>query len=219
MNIDTTLLAYGIVSGMFISVIFMHLAKRSSWAIELYTIQSILIVLLLATALIHEFSWLLVIATLVIFIVKVIIAPLFFTQLIRRHEVKFSASTYLNGPMTIVALAMFTAFTHARFFQPLTILIPIHADAILLTVSMMLISVFLIINRKGALSQMVGILSLENAIVAFAAVTGLEQTPSLQLGVVFDIFIWINIATVFANMIYLKFGSLDVSSMTHLTEE
>jgi len=219
MNPDTSLIAYASVAGMFASVILMHLMKRSSLTVWLYTLQSLLVVVLLTSALLKEFSWLLVLATLAMGGVKVIIAPKFFTELIRKHEVRFSASTYVNGPVTLAALAGLTAFTHAQFFRALTQLNSAQSDAILLSVSMMLISMFLIINRKGALSQMIGILSLENAIVAFATVTGLEQTPALQLGVVFDIFIWITIATVFASMIYQKFGSLDVSKLTHLTED
>ncbi len=210
---------FGSVAGIYASVVLLHLSKRSSWAVGLYTLQSFLVVVLLSGSLLTSFSPLLAIAILAVFFVKVVIAPKFFYQLIRRHEVMFSASTYVNGPMTLLAVAGLTAFTHAKYFQPLTTLSPAHADAILLTFSSMLLSVFLIINKKGALSQMVGILSLENAIVAFTAVTGLEQTPALEIGIVFDIFIWITIATVFASMIYQKFGSLDVANLTHLKEE
>ncbi len=207
------------VGGMFLSVIFMHLTKRSSWAVNFYAVQSLLVVLLLAGSVTREFSWLLVVATIAVFVVKVGVAPRFFSQLIKQHEVKFSASTYLSGPMTLIALAGLTAFAHARYFLPLTTLAPTQSNTILLTFSLMLISLFLIINRKGALSQMAGILSLENAIVAFAAVSGLEQTPALQLGIVFDIFIWIIIATVFAGKMHQKFGTLDVSNLRDHTEE
>lgn len=219
MNTSLSQIIFGSVAGIYASIVLLHLSKRSAWAVGLYTFQSLLVVVLLSSALVSNFSVLLCIAVLAVLIVKVFVAPRFFYQLIQRHEVMFSASTYLNGPLTLIATALLTAFTRAQYFQPLTTLSPSNADAILLTFSTMLLSVFLIINRKGALSQMVGILSLENAIVAFAAVTGLEQTPALEIGVVFDIFIWIMIATVFASMIYQKFGSLDVASLTHLTEE
>ena len=94
-----------------------------------------------------------------------------------------------------------------------------NEHTLLLAVAMMLISVFLIINRKGALSQMIGVLSLENGIVSFACLAGLEQTPGLQLGIIFDILVWVIIATVFASMVYKQYGSLDVTAMTHLKEE
>jgi len=74
-------------------------------------------------------------------------------------------------------------------------------NLLLLSVATIMISLFLIINRKGALSQMLGILSLENGIVSFALFAGLEQNPGLQLGITFNILIWIIIATVFISMI------------------
>jgi len=65
---------------------------------------------------------------------------------------------------------------------------------------------------------MLGILSLENGIVSFALFAGLEQNPGLQLGITFDVLIWIIIASVFISMIYRQFGSLDVTTMKKLTE-
>ena len=121
--------------------------------------------------------------------------------------------------MTLIVLALLTAFSYSHFFGPLAILAPDKENALSLAIAMVLISIFLIINRKGALSQMVGILSLENAIVSFAYVAGLETTAGLQVGILFDIFIWVVIATVFASMIYRHFGSLNVSILKHLKEE
>jgi len=68
------------------------------------------------------------------------------------------------------------------------------------------------------LSQIIGILSLENTIVAFTIFAGLEQSASLQIGIIFDIFVWLIIATVFVSMIYKHFGSLDVTSMKTLKD-
>lgn len=204
---------------IFASVIFMHLSKKSSSVIALYVLQSLIIAMLLFRSSFQEASWSLFWVALVVFTVKVIVSPYFFQRLISKNQLKFTASTYLNGPMTLVTLALLTGVTYSRFFQPLTVLSRQNEHTLLLAVAMMLISVFLIINRKGALSQMIGVLSLENGIVSFACLAGLEQTPGLQLGIIFDILVWVIIATVFASMVYKQYGSLDVTAMTHLREE
>lgn len=204
---------------LFASVIFMHLSKKSSSVIALYVLQSLIIAMLLFGSSFQEASWSLFLVALVVFTVKVVVSPYFFHKLIRENQLKFTASTYLNGPMTLVTLALLTGVTYSRFFKPLTILSRQNENTLLLAVAMMLISVFLIINRKGALSQMIGVLSLENGIVSFACLAGLEQTPGLQLGIIFDILVWVIIATVFASMVYQQYGSLDVTAMTHLKEE
>ncbi len=147
------------------------------------------------------------------FLVKVVVPTYFFFGLIQKYRLRFSVSTYLNGPLTLIALALLTAFSYSKFFRPLTVLAPQGGRALLLAVAMMFVATFLIINRKGVLSQMAGVLSLENAIVSFAYVANLEATAGPQIGILFVILVWVAIATVFTSMIYEHFGSLDTSAM------
>ena len=196
----------------------MHLAKKNFAVVSFYAAQSLIVAFALFYSSLMEGSLLLMAVTMVTFLVKVIIAPYFFFTLIKKHQIPFSVSSYLNTPTTLVVLALLTAFSSSHFLRPLTILAPDNGNALLLAVGMMFVSIFLIINRKGVLSQMVGILSLENAIVSFAYTAGLEATAGPQVGILFDLLVWIVIATVFASMIYQHFGSLDASAMQHLTE-
>ena len=203
---------------IFASAVFLHLTKKNSSAVRLYIAQSSAISLLLLLPAIEESSPLLVIAIIATITVKLFIAPYFFFGLIRKHRLKYSVSTYLNTPITVLIIAALVAFTRTDVFSPLAQLAIEGRNLLLLSVATIMISLFLIINRKGALSQMLGILSLENGIVSFALFAGLEQNPGLQLGITFNILIWIIIATVFISMIYRQFGSLDVTTMKKLTE-
>ena len=203
---------------IFASAVFLHLTKKNSSAVRLYIAQSSAISLLLLLPAIEESSPLLVIAIIATITVKLFIAPYFFFGLIRKHRLKYSVSTYLNTPITVLIIAALVAFTRTDVFSPLAQLAVEGRNLLLLSVATIMISLFLIINRKGALSQMLGILSLENGIVSFALFAGLEQNPGLQLGITFNILIWIIIATVFISMIYRQFGSLDVTTMKKLTE-
>ena len=204
---------------LFISVIFMHLTKKNYTIIFLYAFQSCIIAIALFYSSLNEGSLSLVAVSVLTFLVKVIIAPYFFLQLMKKYQLQFSVSTYLNGPATLIVLALLTAFSYSHFFKPLNILAPLNEKSLLFALAMIFISIFLIINRKGVFSQMIGILSLENAIVSFAYITGLEVTAGSQVGILFDIFIWVIIAKVFASMIYEHFGSEDTSIMRHLKEK
>ena len=203
---------------VFTSAVFMHLTKRNRSLIILYIFQSALVTFSLFTFSFQEPSLLLILATLLTFSVKAVIAPVFFFRLITRYGLKFSASAYLSTPLTLIALAAITVLTRSYLFFPLATLAPSNENILLLSIATILISLFLIINRKGVLSQVVGILSLENGIVSFASFAHLEQSPGLQLGITFDILMWIAIAGIFTSMIYRHFGSFDVSSMQRLKE-
>ncbi|OIO19560.1 MAG: hypothetical protein COY69_01695 [Candidatus Magasanikbacteria bacterium CG_4_10_14_0_8_um_filter_32_14] len=203
---------------LFLSIFYLHLAKKNFGAVIAYSIQSLIITLILFTSFLETNSFFLLFVVLVTLVIKVILASVFFFRLIQKHKLTFSVSTYLNLPLTLIVLAGFTAIAHSQKFLSLTNIIPAHQALLSLALSAIFISLFLVINRKDALSQAVGILSLENSIVAFAIFAGLEQSPMLQFGIIFDIFIWLVISTVFISMIYRHFGSLDTSTMKHLKD-
>jgi len=202
----------------FLMIVFLHVTKKNTDAIIAFGSQSLVIVVLLFNSFLKTDNLSLLFIVLLTLIVKVILAPIFFSTLIKKHELPFSVNTYLNTPVTLGIIAIVTAVAHSKKFLSLTTIIPDHQILLSLALSMILLSFFLIVNHKGALAQIIGILSLENSIVAFTLFAGLEQSIALQLGIIFDIFVWLIISTVFVSMIYKHFRSLDVTSMAHLKD-
>lgn len=203
---------------IFVSAVLQHLVKKNRTAVSLYVLQSSALALLLLISILDDSSVMALVAVLVTFVAKVLLAPYFLTRLIRTNQLRFSSTTYLNGPQTLLVLALIVALCFSRYFTPLANLSPESPTLVLLTIATLFTSLFLLVNKKGALSQMLGILSVENSIVAFALFTGLEQSPALELGITFDIVVWVVVATVFISMLYRQFGSLDVTTMTRLTD-
>lgn len=202
---------------IFLASVFLNIAKANSTAISLYALQSFAVSAILFLSYLEHKQGLFLLVILVTVAIKVIAAPSFFSNLIKKHQIKFSANTYLSTPLTLLVVTALTVTAYSsNVFSTITSIMSDNSRLIGLSLAIILISIFLIINRKGVISQMIGVLSLENGIVCFANFSGLEQNPSLQIGIIFDIFIWIAIATVFASMIYNKFGSLDTTDMNIL---
>lgn len=201
---------------IFLSVILMHLFKNNVYVVYLYVIESLMISLLLIYSAVSDSQNALLAVAILVFVVKVIIAPRFFLRLIKKLNLTRPAKSYLSLPVTLIVLTAITVATHSKTFNALTSLSPLNEKALLISFSAIFTSLFLIINRKGAFSQMIGVLSIENAIVAFIFAAGLSQGPGLELGVLFDIFVWIVIATFFITNIYKKFETLNVTVMTNL---
>jgi hydrogenase-4 component E len=208
------------ISGVliFVSIVFMHLTKKNSSIIYLYATQSLVLTLPLFAFAVIQRSLLLFSVAAITVIVKVIIAPRFFSRLIQKHDLVFSVSMYLSAPLSLVVIALFAMGANIPAVQPYFRLTGAHEHALSLMTAAMFVSLFLIINRKGALSQIVGVLSLENSITAAALLAGLEQSSGFQIGLLFEILIWIVIATIFISMLHKHFGSLDVATMRHLQE-
>lgn len=203
---------------MFLSIVFLHISKKNYEAAIAYGIQSLAVVLILFNSFRETGDVLLLVIALLTLVVKVILAPTFFTRLIKKHALNFSVNTYLNISLTLITIVVLTAIAHSAKLSPLTAIIPEHQALLAMALSVMLLALFLIVNRQGALSQIIGILSFENAIVAFTIFAGLEQSAALQFGIIFDIVIWIIIATTFVSMLYKHFGTLNVTSIKNLKE-
>ncbi len=207
-----------LLSIFFLTIVYLHVVKKNFDAAAMYSVQSFVIVLLWLNAYLETREMSLLLVAILVCIVKVILAPAFFIRLMQRHQVKFSASTYLNTPLTLISISLLTAVAYSSVLRPLTSIVPAHQTLLSIALASMFIALFLTINRKGALSQIIGILSLENSIVAFALFAGLEQSFALQVGVLFTVSVWIIIATIFISMLYRHFGSFDVTEMNQLQD-
>jgi hydrogenase-4 membrane subunit HyfE len=203
----------------FLTAIMMHLAHRNRTMIHLYAVQSVAVAALLCVAGFASGEQSLVWVSVITFGIKAVAVPIFFSRLLRRFGTQASATSYLSTPMTLAALMMLVLFAYSRVFLPLATLMPQALGSISFNLAIIFASIFLMINRKGAFTQMIGVLSLENGIVLLAALIGIEQPIALEIGIIFDMTIWIAIGSAFIGMIHRQFGSLDTDELRHLTEE
>lgn len=201
-----------------LTVVFINISKKNSETIIAYGIQSLAIVFILLNLYLETKEVGILIIVILVLLIKVVASILFFNKLIHRHELRFTIRTYCNVPLTFTIVAFLILLAYSSKFIVLTSLIPANQSLISASLAFLFISLFLIVNSKGALSQIFGVLSLDNSIVALAVFTGLEQSLSVQVGILFDLFVWMTIAVIFVSMIYRHLGSLDVTSMKNLTE-
>ncbi|HLD21946.1 MAG TPA: hypothetical protein VJB65_03535 [Patescibacteria group bacterium] len=205
----------------FLMVVFMHIVRKNTSFIFLYGLQSAVLTIFLVILAIDKASLELFFIAAVTCLVKVVLAPWFFYRVIARNRLHLStASAYLNIPLTLIVLVVLSLIAYSDSLNVVWHYLPSAvASVVPLNITVILASFFLVINRKGALSQIIGILSLENGIVFLSSFLGLEQSFALELGVIFDIFVWIIIAAVFVSMVYRQFESISITKMKHLIEE
>lgn len=219
MTLDGTLAQF-CMAVLALSTVALHVARKNRNEAFMYGLQSLSVVGLLVASVVGASSVsvpLLIIVALT-FLVKVVLAPIFFVRLVNRHELKFAASTYANVPETLAVIVGILVLAGSSLFTPLTSIVPGNQEFLVIALAVMLGSILLMVNRKGALSQVVGVLSLENSIVAFAILAGLEQSAALQAGVIFDVSVWVIVAVTMVSLVYRHHGSLDISKMKKLRD-
>jgi hydrogenase-4 component E len=203
---------------IFLTTIFFHIVKRNAYIASAYGIQSLAVVLLLFRSFLETRSLSMLFIVLVVLAIKVFLALRFFFGFVKKYQTGPSASAYLNLPLTLIVVAGLSSFAHSRLFSPLTTIVPENGGMLSLGIAGMLISLLLMVNRKGVMSQIIGVLSLENAIVEFGVFAGLEQSAILQIGIIFNILVWLIITSIFSSMIYRHFGTLETADMKSLKE-
>lgn len=208
--------------GMFLITVSMHATRKTSFLLALYVAQSVLVAgLFLVSAVTFGGTYLYVIA-IVTLLTKAVLIPILFSRLLRRVFAKGASDTYLNTPVTLSVLVLIALFSfsamhlsipHAQFSTIQTALgfAPLHLAGILA-------ALFLAVNRKEAFSQIIALLALENWVVFVATLAGFHQTLAVELAVTLEIVALIVIAITFMAMVFERFGSLDISRMTHLSE-
>lgn len=203
---------------VFLTAVVMHVVRRNSTLITIYALQSLAVNAALVAMAVDKGATGLLLVAIASFSVKVLAAPVFFSKLLHKKELSMSSTTYLSLPITLGIILGLTILVRSTIFTPLISIFPGAIQLVTFSLAQMLISMFLIINRRGVFSQLIGILSFENGLVAFSILAGVEQTLVIELGILFDILLWIVISTVLVTLIYNHFGSLDTREMNSLKD-
>lgn len=163
-------------------------------------------------------SWVLFTIVGATILIKVILAPWVLVRLIKKHEMTFTAPAYLGTPLMFGAMLILVLAVHSSLAPILSRIAPGVGSLFYLSISAFFVSLFLAVNRKGAFSQIIGILSAENAIVVCAALMNIHTELWLELGILADIFAWLLIGTTFVTVVSKHFGTTDISRMKELAE-
>lgn len=201
---------------IFLSVVYMNVVKKNATLIVTYQIQSLAVVALLCFYTYQEKSIESAIVTLCVFVVKALIAPKIFFRTVRQNLPFFSASTYLSVPLTLGGLLLLTLFSQSDIFTPLVSFITPIAQLQMLLIGSLLLSIFLLINQKGILSHIIGILSLENSVFAIGYFLSIRQSAALEIGMLFDVFFWVIVSSIMIRMIATHHGQVDIGQLQEL---
>jgi len=190
-------------------------ARRISTSVLLFSLQSAVITAeVLATAFQERLVEVCIVGALV-FVIKVVAIPRAFFLLTRKlktvRDVK--ASTTPTQSVFIVALMITLSYAAVHSYGQA---IHVPDDALAAAVSLILTGAFLMVSRKKALMQILGLLVLENGIFVAALITTFGMPLVIEIGIFFDILIGLLLMGIFTFRISDTFDHLDVSKLRRL---
>lgn len=203
-------------AGMLVSAYLMVGQKALVTAIRLYGFQSLLLGIVAATIAVSESRSELFVTTAITVGLKAILIPWFLMRLIDRIGIHREIEPFLNVPasllvclgLTVVGYRVSTGFPEGAQ--------GVNHHLIGVALSMLLIGLFLMVTRKKAITQILALLTVENAVFLVAVGVTPGMPLIVELGIAFDIIVAVLLLGTLVRRIVDRFESMDVSRLSKL---
>jgi hydrogenase-4 component E len=213
--------AYSSVLGLSASVVLLcavvTLWRRSLTAIvRALAVQGIALACVAMSVGLHERDVGLVIIAVLVLCAKGVVVPTLITRVVRHDPASSESQPLVNVPASLVAAGalVFLAFAATR---SVTELVPTIAGRLIpFGMAAMLVGFFALATRRKAVSQIVGLLLVDNgvALVAFLATAGVPVI--VELGASLDVLLAVVVLRVLAIQMRAHVGSLDLDQLAEL---
>jgi len=184
--------------------------------IRLFAIQSLFlagIATVVASA--HHASHVYVVAALTI-IGKVLFLPWLLNRLVRRIQITQEIEPLLDAPTSMLVCGGLTLLGYI-VARPFTSLERLGNNTLAVAITLLLTGLFLMINRRKAITQVLALLTIENGVtLAAAALTSYGMPLVVELGIFFDVLVAVMVLGILVYRIRESFASMDTSKLNQL---
>ncbi len=200
---------------LFMTVLLMAAAKRISTCIVLFSAQcAVMTAQILATAWVYHSAEAYAVAALV-FVVKVVAIPYVLFRIVEALKTVREVQAYTTPAQSVYiacALILLSFFAVAPYVRALRL----DEDMLAAAVALVLTGAFLMVSRRKAVMQVVGLLVLENGIFLAALTTTFGMPLVIEIGIFFDLLMGVFLMGLFVFRIRDTFEHLDVSKLRKL---
>jgi len=203
-------------AGMLVTAYLMVGQKSLFTTIRLYAAQSLLLAIVAAAKAIGDDHAQLFVMAAMTLVLKGFAIPLFLMRVVDRIGIHREIEPFLNVPTSLLACLGLTVIGYrvSTGFAEATVGVTHHVVGVGL--STMMIGLFLMVTRKKAITQLLALLTLENAIflVALGITAGMPLV--VELGIFFDVIVAVLVLGVLVRRIVERFESMYVSRLSKL---
>ena len=203
-------------AGMLVSVFLMVGQKALVVAIRLYGVQSLLLAAVAAAlGLSGQRPHLLATAALTL-VLKAALIPWFLLRVIDRVGIRREIEPFVNVPASLLLSLGLTVVGYRVSLGMAGASRGVPHQVVGVALSMVLIGLFLMVTRRKAITQILALLTVENAVflVAIGATVGMPLV--LELGISFDVILAVLVLGVLVGRIVDRFESMDTSRLSNL---
>lgn len=201
--------------GILLTAVVMNALKRLESCVKAYTLNSWLLALLIAAVAFMIGEAHLYFASAVTFFSKGVLMPLFLRKIVRRMKVTHDVEPYISNALSLIISGILVAVVYASLSEGIFVT-GFSKNALQISIAVILIGLFIMITRKKAIIQVLGLLFMENGLflAGFSLTYGMPIV--IELGVLFDMLMGVIILGIFAIQIKRVFTSSDLDRLTTL---
>jgi hydrogenase-4 component E len=192
--------------------------RRLSTVIRVLAVQGLALAAVAAVIGLYEGEAELVAVAVMVAVLRVFVMPGLIMRAVRAGDEHREVESLINVPASLLAASGLTLLAYATMGDVVALSASPQVRAIPIGVAVALIGMLLIISRRKAVLQIMGVLMIDNgiALVMFLGTSGVPLV--VELGIACDVLLAMFILQVLTNRIRNKFGGTDLDQLRELRD-
>ncbi|HYA32317.1 MAG TPA: hypothetical protein VED67_06110 [Thermodesulfovibrionales bacterium] len=201
--------------GILLTAVAMNAIKRLESCVKMYTLNSLLLSLLIGIVAFMIGEAHLYTASLVTFASKGVLIPIFLKRAVRQMKVTHDVEPYISNALSLTISGILVAVVYGSLREGIFVS-GFSRNVLQISIAVILIGLFIMITRRKAITQVIGLLFMENGLflAGFSLTYGMPII--IELGVLFDMLMGVIILGIFAVQIKRTFTSSNLDNLTIL---
>lgn len=185
---------------------------------QIFMLHSLVLAIMILAVSIHTGNNHILIICILTIILKVIVIPKFMSYTMDKIKTEKEVEPLIGIPGSLL-LSLLLIIIAYLVTEPISVALPTAGGSCFaISMSIVFIGLLLMIARKKALTESIGLLMLENGLFLGALTISYGMPLIVEVGIFFDVIIAAVIIGVFAYRINNTFDSIDISFMRELKE-
>jgi hydrogenase-4 component E len=201
--------------GILLTAVTINALKRLESCVKAYTINSWLLSGLIAAVALLVGEAHLYIAAFITVLTKGVLIPLFLRRIVKQMKVNHEVIPYISNSLSLTISGVLVAVVYASLKEGIFIT-GFSKNVLQISIAVILISLFIMITRRKAITQVIGLLFMENGLFLAGFSLTFGMPTIIELGVLFDMLMGVIILGMFAIQIKKAFASADLDKLTVL---
>jgi len=201
--------------GILLTAVAINALKRLESCVRVYALNSWLLSSLIAIVAFMVGETHLYIAAIITLLSKGILIPMFLRHILRRMKVIHDVEPYISNTLSLIISGILVAVVYASLREGIFVT-GFSKNVLQISLAVILIGLFIMITRRKAITQVIGLLFMENGLFLAGFSLTFGMPILIELGILFDMLMGVIILGIFAIQIKRVFISSDLDKLTTL---